>query len=109
MNEFLVKQLLKYRDILKVPLKYIDKKQAKSGAYIPVRERNENNYFVTRYMTVDEEKYADFREENEHILQFLMLENLYTTRKWVVFFAVLFIIGLITEAISLIILLGFLS
>lgn len=57
-------------------------------------------------MTVDEEKYAEYREENDHILQFLMLENLYTIRKWVVFFAVLFIIGLIAEAISIIILIG---
>lgn len=106
MNEFLSKQLLKYRDILKVPLKYIDKKQAKAGTYFPVRERDENNYFITRHMTVDEEKYAEYREENDHILQFLMLENLYTIRKWVVFFAVLFIIGLIAEAISIIILIG---
>ena len=99
MNKYLAYYLLRNRDTFKVPLKYVDPKQEKDGAYgkayIPVRERDENNNFIKRKMTIDEEKYSELRAENDHIMNYIMMKNIISIRNCVVFFTILSVVSLL--------------
>ena len=96
MKKYFASELLSYRDIFEVPLKYVDNKEKndsdESGAKIPVREKDSDNNFIVRHMTVDEEKYADFRAENEHVMKYITMQNIITIKRCAVFFVVLSLI-----------------
>lgn len=105
MHTNLVKQMLKCRKKLDIPLKYAtDKEQISKNIdkYIFTERKDENGNYEECYATVDEDKYEEYRENNELLIKLNNMKNFNTIKNCIVFFTVIAIISLVIGFLGII-------
>ena len=108
MNPGLTDILLESQKDLIVPLKQVEKEEAleknseiANNGYRVINKIDDKGYQITKYVTVDFDKYETYRDDNELIIRIKNMKNLKTIKNCAIFFTILIAIGIVVESINI--------